>query len=85
MALSKLLCFFVYFAGQMIDGMANSFFKFKQLYYFCSVFELEHHTAVMKNGNICDYCIPDTIIKLCQHIVFQGLDDILKLFVSCLC
>ena len=30
MALSKLLCFFVYFAGQMIDGMANSFFKFKQ-------------------------------------------------------
>ena len=30
MALSKLLCFFVYFAGQMSDGMANSFFKFKQ-------------------------------------------------------
>ena len=30
MALSKLLCFFVYFAGQMSDGMANYFFKFKQ-------------------------------------------------------
>ena len=52
---------------------------------FRSIFELEYHTAVMKNGDVCDYCVPDTIIKLCQHIAFQGLDDILNLFVSCLC
>nr|DAR33723.1 MAG TPA: hypothetical protein [Caudoviricetes sp.] len=31
---------------------------------FCSIFELEHHTAVMENNNICDYCVPDTVIKL---------------------